>query len=86
MKLKYSFETMELDNETIAVPVGADAQDFRGVIKLNESALEIFSLLKEETTEEAVIAALRQRYGNDPEIPGFVADMVSYLTGEGVLE
>ena len=86
MKLKYTFETMELDNETVAVPVGADAQDFRGVVKLNESALEIFNLLKEETTEEAVIAALQQRYGNDPEIPGFVADMVRYLTGEGVLE
>lgn len=86
MKLKYSFETMELDNETIAVPIGAGSQEFRGVVKLNESALEIFNLLKEETTEEAVITALQQRYGNDPEIPGFVADMVLYLTGEGVLE
>ena len=86
MKLKYNFETMELDDQIVAVPVGEGSQEFRGVVKLNESAMEIFSLLKEETTEEAVIAALRQRYGNDPEIPGFVADMVRYLTGEGVLE
>ena len=86
MKLKYSFETMALDDQIVAVPIGTGPEGFHGVIKLNESALEIFNLLKEETTEEAVAAALRSRYGDNPEIPGYVADMVKYLAGEGVLE
>ena len=86
MKLKYTFESMELDDRIIAVPVGDGAQDFRGVVKLNDSAAEIFDLLKQETTEEAVVEALKARYGDDPEIPGFVQKVVKSLSDEGVLE
>lgn len=86
MKLKYTFESMELDDRIIAVPVGDGAQDFRGVVKLNDSAAEIFDLLKQETTEEAVVEALKARYGDDPEIPGFVREAIDYLAQEGVLE
>lgn len=86
MRLKYTFENMELDDRVVAVPVGDGAQEFRGIVKLNESAAEIFDLLKDETTEAAVIAELIRRHGNDPDIPGFVHDMIRYLTGEGVLE
>lgn len=86
MKLKYTFESMELDDRIIAVPVGDGAQDFRGVVKLNDSAAEIFDLLKQETTEEAVVEALKARYGDDPEISSFVREAIDYLAQEGVLE
>lgn len=85
MKLKYNFELMELDDQVIAVPVGQSSQDFRGVIKLNDSALEIFDLFRNETTEEEVVTALKSRYGDEPEISGFVHDMVEYLSRESVL-
>ena len=84
-KLKYTFENMELDDHIVAVPVGDGAQAFRGVVKLNESAAEIFELLKHETTEEEVIAELKKRHGDEPEIPGFVRGAIEYLTSEGVL-
>ena len=86
MKLKYNFETMELDDRVVAVPVGDGAQEFRGVVKLNESAAEIFNLLKDETTEEAVVAKLKKSYGDDPEIVVFVQEMIEYLESEGILE
>ena len=86
MKLKYTFESMELEDRIVTVPVGEGAQEFRGVIKLNDSALEIFELLKADTTEEAIAAELVKRHGNDPEIPGYVHEMVECLKGEGVLE
>lgn len=85
-KLKYMFETMELDDQRVAVPVGDGAQDFKGVIKLNESAAEIFELLKQETTEDAVVAKLRKKYGNDLSVAGYVHEAVEYFRSEGVLE
>lgn len=85
-KLKYTFETMELDDRIVAVPVGDGAQDFRGVIKLNQSAAEIFDLLKQDTTEDAVVAELKKKYGDDTSIARYVHEAVEYFTSEGVLE
>jgi uncharacterized protein YihD (DUF1040 family) len=85
MKLKYTFETMKLDEYIVAVPVGDDAEKFHGVIKLNESAAEIFDLLKEDTTEDVIIDELKNRYGDDQKIPGFVKEVIDHLSVEGVL-
>lgn len=85
MKLKYIFERMELDDQIVAVPVGEGSQEFHGVIKLNNSGYEIFELLKNDTTEADIIEVLHKRYGNLPEIEGFVNDMITYLKNEGVL-
>lgn len=86
MKLKYTFETMELDDHIIAVPIGEGAREFRGVVKLNESAAEIFELLKQETTEASVVTLMKRRYGDEREIVGYVHDFINYLANEGVLE
>lgn len=85
-RLKYTFELMELDDRKVAVPVGDGARDFRGVVKLNESAAEIFELLEHETTEDEVIAKLMKKYGNDPSIVEYVHQAVEYFRSEGVLE
>lgn len=62
MRLKYSFETMELDNEIIAIPVGEGAKEFHGVIKLNETAAFILDLLKDDISEEDIVLALEKEY------------------------
>ena len=67
MKLKYEFETTALGERIIAVPVGENAQDFSGVLDLNESALAVFELLKEDTTLERIVAALAEQYEASPE-------------------
>lgn len=86
MKLKYAFEKMELEDRIVAVPVGEGAQDFRSVIKLNESASEILDLLQNETTEEEMINTLKERYEDDPMILEYVRESVEYLMDKGVLE
>ena len=85
-KLKYRFETMELDDTVVAVPVEDGAQAFRGVIKLNESACEIFDLLSNEIAEDEIIAELTKTHGADPEIPAYVHEFIKLLTEEGILE
>lgn len=86
MKLRCNFETMKLDDYVIAVPVGAGSDEFRNVIKLNDSAFEVFSLLKNETTESAVIDELKKRYSTEPKVEEYVHSVISYLLAEGVLE
>jgi len=87
MKLKYTFETVELDDQVVAVPVGEGSQDFRAAVRLNDSAAEIFDLLKEDTTEEAVVEALVKRHGDDrDEVAGFVHEFIENLKKEAILE
>ncbi len=62
MRLKYQFETMKLDDRIVAVPVGENVNEFRGVVKLNETSAFIFDLLKEETTEEKIVDAMEKEY------------------------
>ena len=81
MHLKYTFEMMELGDSIIAVPVGEDVNAYRGIIRLNETARFIFELLKNDTTEEALIDALEKKYDTSREelavdVKKYVAAMV----------
>lgn len=87
MRIKYSFEKMELDGDIIAVPVGESASDFHVVLNLNEEAMRIIELLKEDTTEQAIISQLLSEY-SDPEekIQPLVHAYIEQLHREGLLE
>jgi hypothetical protein len=62
MKLKYTFDTMQLEDSIIAVPVNALNDGFRGVVKLNETAAAIFELLSRDITEDEIVEALLKEY------------------------
>lgn len=61
-KLRYKFELMELDNTIIAVPVGENANQFRGVVKLNETGAAILEMLSHDVSEEDILSELLKRY------------------------
>lgn len=87
MKLKYLFENVELDDRIVAVPVGANVEDFRGVIKMNETATRIFDLLKDDITEDAIIDALVKEYEAPREvITADVQRCISEVRAKGLLE
>ena len=67
MKLKYTFEDVDMGDEIIAVPVGDAAQAIHGVLKMNKSGKEIISLLKDDTTEEKILEHLAAKYENSKE-------------------
>ena len=86
MKLKYSFEIVDMGNEIIAVPVGNNADQIKGVIKLNKEGLEIFNLLKVDSSEDSIIHDLIGKYENAPEsIANYVHGFVTYLKQQGLL-
>lgn len=77
MKLKYTFETMELDDDTVAVPVGEGSEQFQGVVKLNKTGAIIFDMLKEDISEEAIVEAIEEKYNASRET--ISADVRKYI-------
>ena len=86
MKLKYEFETTELGDAIIAVPVGDNARDFSGALNLNDSAVAILKLLQKDTTVEQIVSALLEEYeGTKEEMTAFVEKFIDKLRNEDLL-
>lgn len=86
MHLKYLFETMQLDDQCIAVPVGDASYSYHGVIKLNDTSEYIFSLLKDDISESAIIDAVQQKYDAPREaIMKDVKNCIAYFSKKGLL-
>lgn len=87
MKLKYTFVINEVADQMVAVPVGDDLGEFNGFIKMNDVGVDIFELLKEETTVDAMVEALKVKYtdATDDEIRQNVVDFTDKLKESGVL-
>ena len=60
MKLKKKFITHDTGSESILVPLGGAG--WSGVVKGNKTLGVILELLKEDTTEAAIIDAMKQRF------------------------
>ena len=87
MKSKYMFEKMELDGEIVAVPVGDNAAELHAVLNLNEEAMRILDLLREETTEQDIVSQLLREYeSTEEEIKPLVSAYIAQLREEGLLE
>ena len=66
MKLKKEFLQHITDNEAMLVPTGRAG--FAGLVRGNRTLGVILGLLAEETTEDAVIAAMKARFDAPEEI------------------
>lgn len=60
MKLKREFITHNTDSESLLVPAGGAG--FSGLVRGNRTLGAILALLKQETTEEAIVAAMKKRF------------------------
>ena len=87
MKLKYDFETVELGDDYVSVPIGERSNTFHGVIKLNKEGMEIFNLLKTDISEESIVNILASKYENNREtISDYVSQAIKRLREIGVIE
>lgn len=86
MKLKYQLAVQEIAGTYMAVAVGADARKYSNVLNLNETGKEIVEQLQQETTVDAIVVALSQKYeGEESVIRASVEKIVKKLTEEGLL-
>ena len=87
MKLKYVFKTAENDDSIIAVPSVVDEERFSNIIRLNESAAEIFNILQNDVSEEAVIEFLMKKYDVTYErMSIYIHKFIERLEKENLLE
>lgn len=87
MKLKTSFITEQIGDRQYMVSTGMDANRFKGMISSNRTAAAIVDLLKEETTEEAVVDAMFRRFDAPrAKIERDVRKVVGILRSVGALE
>lgn len=87
MKLKYSFEAVNMGNEIIMVPVGDNADQVHGVLKMNNEGQEIVNMLMNETDADSIINSLSEKYNAEKElIKKNVQDIVQLLRDNKLLE
>ncbi len=87
MKLKYIFADVEMDDGIVMVPVGNDASQACGVLKLNQAGQEILHLLTDDTSESEIVDSLSRKYedGRDT-LQGYVRKVLETLREAGLLE
>lgn len=65
MKLITRFESVDMGDEIIAVPVGEGSEKIHGVLKLNRAGVEILDFLVKDISEDEIVEALCKKYDND---------------------
>lgn len=65
MRLKEGFIMHNIGDEYMAVATGDLLQDFYGYVRNNNTAADIFRLLQEETTLEAIVDFMYEKYDVD---------------------
>ena len=87
MKMKCELEKVEIDDEIVCVPVGAGAEIFHGILKLNETGYEIVQLLEKETTPEQITDILSAKYETDRQtISRYVENTIDLLRDHALIE
>ena len=85
MKLKDEFITHNTKNESLLVPVGGSK--FAGLVRGNRTLGAILDLLKQDTDETAIIAAMQARFDAPAEaIAADVKHAISELRRIGALD
>ena len=62
MKLNESYLRSKVGEDTVLVPTGAYAERFRGIVRLNETALAIIDLLAENLNENQIVDSIMNEY------------------------
>lgn len=88
MKLKYNFVTNEVADKIVAVAVGDDLEKFNGFIKMNDVGAYIFNMLKNDVTEDEIVAAMQKDFedATEEEIREAVKEFTDKLSESDVIE
>ena len=88
MKLKKGFVTYQLGEDQMMVAAGPAAKQFHGMVRSNETAAFIVDCLKQETTPEAIVDAMMERYTDveREQVARGVAGVIEKLQSIGALE
>ncbi len=87
MKLKQGLIITPVGNEHVAVAAGEAGRKFHGMIHMNDTAVYITELLREERTEEELCRTVAEYYGiTDDVAKAAVRDVLAVLRAEKLLK
>lgn len=87
MKLKYEFYFQQLGKEYVGVPVGDNADEFSGMLQLDDVAYDIVSRLSHEITRDELINEMQEIYDADRDTLAYHIDnVIKYLKDEKVID
>lgn len=87
MKLKEGVFLHQVGSEFMGVTLGKAADSFKGMIRNNKTANDIFSLLQNEITEEDIVASMVEKYDAPKEtIAKDVHSIIEKIRAAGLLE
>lgn len=87
MKLKPGFQIVDFVDEHILVPVGAEADNFNGVITLSEAASFLLQKMMQSVTKKELLVLLMQEYDVDEETAkSDLEKMIADLLEMGIIE
>lgn len=80
MQVKNGFILRKVGKQYVVAATGEASRNFNGMIRLNEEAAFAFGLLQGGITQDALIAALMEKYGTqEPETRADVAQFLAKL-------
>ncbi|MGE5398033.1 MAG: PqqD family protein [Candidatus Saccharibacteria bacterium] len=86
MKIKEDYMLREVAGNSVVVAVGKAVLDFNGLITLNSTGAFLWNLLREETTEEALLTAMLDGFEVDEATAKIdIAEFIDKLKGADLL-
>jgi len=87
MKIKEGFVLRRVLDEAIVIASGEASKNFHGMIKLNDSAADIWTWISEGFSEFEIAEKLSDKYELDSEkAKADVKNMISQMSDNGFLE
>lgn len=87
MKVKSNYKVHQLGEEYIVIPMGAQAKEFNGMIRLNKTGATLWNYLEQERTHEELVTMMEQRYQVDTDVLSTeVGQFVDMLKANDFLE
>lgn len=68
MKIKEGFVVREVANQAMVIAVGKASQSFKGMIKMNQTAKDIWFLIKDGLDLEQIVHEMKQKYDIEEEV------------------
>lgn len=87
MKIKEGFVLRQVMGNYVAVAVGEASKSFRGMIKLNATAADIWQYIEKGLSESEICDALYEKYDVDRErVTADVKRTLELLQSQGLIE
>ena len=87
MIIKSAFDLLTIGNESMLIPVGDEANRFRGLLVMNDETAFIIRLLQTDQTTDSLLDAFLEEYDIDQETARIQLEhLLHRLDNMGILE